>query len=479
VDVHDLWRLDATAQAALVRAGDVTPAQLVEAAIARIERLNPHINAVITPLYDDARREGRDGAAFDGPFAGVPLLLKDACIEVEGTPYALGTSVLRDIGHRSRQTTELARRFRRTGFIFVGKTNTPELSAGITTEPPAFGPTRNPWDLTRTAGGSSGGSAAAVAAGMTSIAHGGDATGSLRYPAACCGVVTLKPSRGRMPHVTPAGQPDVARVWAEFVLARSVRDLAAVLDAVGGPAAGDAFAAPPPDRPYALEIGAPPGRLRVGIMTKDVMAGIPTDAECAAAVERTGALLASLGHEVEDAHPPALDGLLLRTAGAIALLAGSARLAQLRWLEKVAGRALTAADLDAESMPPPGAGRITDAQIAEAAEVVKRETGAVEAWWASGYDLLVTPVLRQPPWPLGQHGGAMDAGVFPAPFSFTGQPAMSLPLHWTPAGLPVGVQLVAAYGREDLLLRVAAQLESARSWADRWPAIAGTGEVDR
>jgi amidase len=469
MDVHDLWRLDATAQAALVRAGDVTPAELVDAAIARIERLNPHVNAVITPLYDDARRQALHAAALDGPFAGVPLLLKDACIEIEGTPYALGTSVLRDMGYRSQQTTELARRFRRAGFIFIGKTNTPELSAGITTEPPAFGPTRNPWDLARTAGGSSGGSAAAVAAGMTSIAHGGDATGSLRYPAACCGVATLKPSRGRMPHVTPAGQPDVARVWTEFVLARSVRDLAGVLDAVGGPAAGDAFAAPSPARPYVQEIGAPPGRLRVGIMTKDVMAGIPTDPECVAAVERTGALLASLGHEVDDAHPPALDGLLLRTAGAIALLAGSARLAQFRWLEEVAGRPLTSANLEAESMPPSGAASVTDAQIAEAAAVLEREFRGVPAWWASGHDLLVTPVLRQPPWPLGQRGGAMDAGVFPAPFSFTGQPAMSLPLHWTPGGLPVGVQLVAAYGREDLLLRVAAQLEAASPWADRWP----------
>ncbi len=178
---EELWRLDATAQAALVRSGQVTVAELVDAAIGRTERLNPQVNAVITPLFDAARRRAADGVDREAPFAGVPLLVKDACLEIAGTPYYLGSRVPRDIDYRSKTTTELAERFQRAGFIVFGKTNLPELSSGVTTEPSAFGPTRNPWDLARTAGGSSGGSAAAVACGMTSVAHGGDATGSLRY----------------------------------------------------------------------------------------------------------------------------------------------------------------------------------------------------------------------------------------------------------------------------------------------------------
>jgi amidase len=471
--VQDVWKLDATAQAALVRERKISAPELVEAVIRRVEQLNPLVNAVVTPLFESARDRVRSSPSLKGPFAGVPMLFKDASIEVEGTPYYLGTRVLSDFRWRSRHTTELARRFLRAGFVVVGKTNVPVLSAGITTEPTAFGPTRNPWDLARSAGGSSGGSGAAVAAGMTSIAHGADATGSLRYPAACCGLVTLKPSRGRMPHVTPAGQPDPLGVWTEFVLARSVRDLAGVLDAVGGPARGDRFAAVSPELPYRDAIARLPFQLRIGLLTRDVMTGMSIDPECVKAVIDTGALMAGLGHTVEEAHPPALDGLFLHTAVAIATLGTAARHAQVRWLADIAGRELTPEDVDAESVAAAKAGhRITDAMLAEAVATVTAATAPISSWWAAGHDLLVTPTLRQPPWPLGLHGGAADAGVFPGPFSFTGQPAMSLPMHWTPAGLPVGVQFVAAPGRDDLLLSVAAQLEAARPWAQRWPEIA-------
>jgi amidase len=470
MDTGDLWRLDATAQAQLMRSGEVAPLELVQAAIDRIERLNPHINAVITRMYDSALAIARDAPASDAPFASVPLLVKDACLQIEGTPYYLGTRLLRDMDYRSDRTTELADRFRRAGFIIVGKTNTPEMSSDVTTEPAAFGPTRNPWDLTRTAGGSSGGSAAAVAAGMTSVAHGGDATGSLRYPAACCGVATLKPSRGRVPHMSPLGTVDDTGLWTEFVLARSVRDLAGVLDAVGGAGRGSHVVAPQPARPYMQELEVAPGRLRVGIMTADVMAGIPTHPECIAAVEDTGRVLTSLGHEVDEAHPPALDGVFIRTAGAMAIAVASARRQGLRWLESIAGRPLTQHDIDAQYLEASHA--YTDEQEAEAAATLDREMQQIPDWWASGYDLLVTPTLRQPAWPLGSAGGAIDAGVFPAPFSFTGQPALSLPLRWTPEGLPVGVQLVAACAREDLLFQLAAQLEQAMPWSDGWPATA-------
>lgn len=470
---HELWKLDATAQAALVRARQVTALELVDAAIARIEALNPRINAVIMPMFESARQQARDGDYGDGPFAGVPLLLKDASVEVEGTPYYLGTRLLRDIGYRSQRTTELARRFRRAGFIFIGKTNVPELSSDITTEPAVFGPTNNPWDLTRSAGGSSGGSAAAVAAGMTSIAHGADGTGSLRFPASACGVATLKPSSGRVPHMTPAEQPDQDRVWTEMVLARSIRDLAGALDAIAGPDDGDTQSAPPPPRPYVEEMSQPAGVLRVGLLTRDVMSGMSIDAECVRPVERTGAMLASLGHAVEESHPPALDGLFGRMAdfGAVVVVA---RRAQMRWLERIIGREVTAADFDrAENfVSAEQAARVTPAQVREGLAGVEREARAIRDWWANGHDLLVTPVLRQPPWLLGSKGGAADSGLFPHPFSFSGQPALSLPLHWTPNELPVGVQIVAAYGREDVLVRVAAQLEAAMPWADRWPPIA-------
>ncbi len=470
MDLDQIWQLDATAQAALVRARDVTAGELVEQAIGRIERLNPRINAVITPMFEDARRQVDDARAADAPFAGVPLLLKDACLEVEGTPYYLGTRVLRDLGYRSTRTTELAQRFRRAGFIFAGKTNVPELSAGITTEPSAFGPTRNPWQLDRSAGGSSGGSAAAVAAGMTALAHGGDATGSLRYPAACCGVATLKPSRGRMPHETPAEQPDPAGVWTEFVLARSVRDLAGVLDAVGGPGRGDPWVAPANAGPYIDELRPPERPLRVGLLTRDVSSGMPVDPACVAAVERTGALLAELGHEVEESHPPALDGMF-DLAPQFAVVSAVARYTQFRWLAKVAGRELTHADVDQPLITAEEAAKVSALRYVDAGAAFDRVARVMHEWWAEGHDLLVTPTLRQPAWPLGSTGGAVDAGTFPPPYSFSGQPAMSLPLHWTADGLPVGVQLVAAYGREDVLFQVASQLEAAAPWADRWPAI--------
>lgn len=467
----ELWKLDATGQAALVRAGDVKPADLVELAAARIELLNRQVNAVVTPLYDEARRAAEVPPSAGAPFAGVPLLLKDASIEVEGVPYAIGTSVLRDIGWRSRRTTELARRFVRAGFVFIGKTNVPELSSGVTTEPRAFGPTRNPWDLSRTAGGSSGGSAAAVACGMTAVAHGADATGSLRYPAGCCGVVTLKPSRGCVPSEAPAAMPDPDSMWTEFVLARSVRDLAGILDAVGGSRTRDRHVVAPPER-YVESLSRPIPRLRVGLLKRDVMSSIPTDQECVTAVERTGTLLASLGHEVDEHHPPALDGLFLRTMEAISVVSKVMRYAQCRWLAHIAGRELVAGDLLPENLvTADGIASVSAMDYLDASELLDRETRPIHEWWGA-HDLLVTPTLRQPAWPLGSNGGALDAGTFPAPFSFTGQPAVSLPLHWTNDGLPVGVQIVGARGQDALVLAVAAQLEAAAPWRDRWPPIA-------
>jgi amidase len=299
--------LDATAQADLVHCGEVEPIELVDAAIARIERLNPHLNAVITPLFETARRQATAPTLPHGPFRGVPLLLKDFLCHTAGDPYFEGMGFLRDLQWREEQDTHLAAKFRAAGFVFVGKTNLPELAGGALTEPVAFGPTCNPWNLACSPGGSSGGSAAAVAAGLVPVAHGNDGTGSLRIPASACGLVGLKPSRGRT-SLGPARSPGLLGNVVEHVLTRSVRDTAAVLDAVAGTLPGDLFRAPPPRRPYRDEVGRDPGRLRVGLLLHDPVLALPIDPECLAAVRETGTLLEALGHEVEESSPPALSG---------------------------------------------------------------------------------------------------------------------------------------------------------------------------
>jgi amidase len=475
MDLERAWQLDATAQAELIRTRQVASRELLELAIARVERLNPQINAVITRLYDGARERADAfdaGRTRDEPFAGVPMLVKDACLQIEGTRYCAGTRLLRDLDHRSAITTELARRFHRAGFIIVGKTNVPAMSSGVTTEPIAFGPTRNPWDLARTPSGSSGGSAAAVASGMIAIAHGSDAGGSLRYPASACGVVTLKPSRGRVPSGSPTDPVDASGYWSEFVLARSVRDLAGVLDSVHGAADGVPFHAPPPVRPYVNEIDEVCAGLRVGLLIKDVSSGMAVDPECVTAVERTGALLETLGHQVDHAHPLALEGLTGRIFGALSVRIAASRPESKRWLEAIAGRAITEDDVEpalyAEMMKPSD---VTAEQLADADALIARGVAPLETWWRD-HELLITPTTRQPAWPLGSASSAFDSGTFPFVWSINGQPAMSLPLHWTATGLPAGVQIVAAPGRDDLLLNIAAQLERAAPWADRWPAIA-------
>ena len=264
----ELASLDATAQAELVRSGTVQPIELVDAAISRIEQLDPQLNAVVTPLFDKARDQATSTELPDGPFRGVPMLLKDFLCHTAGDPYFEGMRFLRDLHWREECDTYLAAKFRAAGFVFVGKTNLPELAGGAVTESAAFGPTRNPWDLTRSPGGSSGGSAAAVAAGLVPVAHGNDGTGSLRIPASACGLVGLKPSRGRT-SLGPARSPGLLGNIVEHVLTRSVRDTAAVLDAVAGTLPGDLFTAEPPLRPFIDEVGRDPGHLRVGLLLHD------------------------------------------------------------------------------------------------------------------------------------------------------------------------------------------------------------------
>ncbi len=450
---------------------------MVDAAIARIERVDGRLNAVIHRRFERAHDEAERASASGGPFAGVPFLVKDAVCHTAGDPFHAGMRAAKDAGWIAPHDTWLAARLRAAGFVFVGKTNTPELATSITTEPLAYGPTRNPWDIRRSTGGSSGGSAAAVASGMVPIAHGNDMGGSIRFPAAMCGIVGLKPTRAR----TTLG-PDFGEIWGplthELALTRSVRDTAALLDAVAGAGTGDPYTAPPPSRPYSVELERPPARLRVGVRTATTPGGGgPAHAECVAAVDAAAKLVEQLGHDVERV---ALDALDDSTGDAFfnVMCVGIARDVE-RWSARL-GHDITA-ELEIPNQLITEVGRALSAtQYVAALDDIQTWARRVCAWW-NGHDVLLLPTSPEPAVEIGRIApdnrdpqalalmGRLAS--FTWPFDVTGQPAISLPLHWTADGLPVGVQLVAAYGREDVLLRLAAQLEQAAPWADRTPPV--------
>jgi amidase len=476
--LDEITPLDATAQAELVRRGEVSPVELVESAITRIERLNPALNAVITPLHEQARTLAASRRLPDGPFRGVPLLLKDYFCQVAHTPYYEGMRFLRNLKWKSKEDTYLAAKFRAAGFIFLGKTNLPELAGRPVTDSSGFGPVRNPFDPTRTAGGSSGGSAAAVASGMVPVAHGNDGTGSIRIPASCCGLVGLKPSRGRV-SPGPGRSGGLLGNICEFVLTRTVRDAAALLDVLSGPMPGDVFTAPPPARPYREEVGRLPGKLRIGLLLHDAalaqLKAIRPDIadvhpECVTAVKKTGRQLESLGHIVEEAYPNMLEGPT-GLGPALNILSSSGVAAALDDWEARTRRKIGPDDVEPATWARALEGRsYTAVQVQAAYQRLVAGVCRVQEWWAEGFDLLVTPTMAQLPPRL--NGSATQSvgvfGLFTMPFSFTGQPAISLPLHWSHKGLPVGVQIVADYGREDLLIQVASLLEALRPWSSRY-----------
>jgi amidase len=444
---------DATALAALVRRGEVQPRQLVDAAIEHIEALDPVLNAVIHRQFDRARRDAA-GPVPDGPFRGVPFLLKDYSCGEAGEPQHHGLRVLRDAGWRAADDSDLARRFRAGGLIPLGRTNTPELAVMGTTEPDAYGATRNPWALDRSPGGSSGGSAAAVAAGMVPAAHANDIAGSIRIPAANCGLVGLKPTAGR---TAPAGR---SGMFTEGVVTRTVRDTAGLLDVI---ATGLSM--------LAAEVDREPPPCRVGVCV-EAFGGVPVDAGCAAAARSAGELMEQLGHGVDEDAPAALfdPGLL---AGARLLLAVNAA-AELEEWSTVLHRPLGEDDVEPSTWSIVAAGRAVTTEEAAAALARQRElTRQALAWW-DDHDLLITPTTAEAPPVLGTYKQAFAPGrasAFTRVFNATGQPALSLPLGWPADGLPRGVQFVAASGREDLLVRVGAQLEAAAPWAHRWPSV--------
>ena len=472
--MDELAQLDATAQADLVRRRDVTPLDLVDAAIARIERVNPTVNAVITFLYDRARAAAAR-VPGDAPFAGVPFLLKDLLASYGGVPMSAGCAVLRD--YVPPHDSELVARYKRAGLIILGKTNTPEFGIPPTTEPRAFGATRNPWDVSRTPGGSSGGSAAAVAAGMVPVAHGNDGGGSIRIPSSCCGLFGLKPTRGRNP-LGPDYGDIMSGLVAEHVLTRSVRDSAALLDATAGPDVGDPYWAPPPARPFRAEVGTAPGRLRIAFSVH-AASGVPVHADCVSAVEDAAALCAALGHDVEDA-APAFDNVALTRAFVSIYAAEAAQ--NLATIERVTGWKPTRESFEPLTWALHEMGASLSAADYLTAVQDLQGLARVVARFFVDHDVWLTPVLAEPPLPLG----ALDAppgnplgGFFRAaewcPFTplcnATGQPAMSVPLFWNVAGLPIGSHFVGRFGDEATLFRLAAQLEAARPWAGRRPPV--------
>lgn len=476
--MNDLAFLDATAQAELVRRQEIEPGDLVDAAIDRVERLNPRLNAVITPMYDLARAATK-GEIPAGPFRGVPFLLKDFIAEYAGVRFTEGSTFLKDFV--PDEDSEFVRRLKRAGFVVIGKTNLPEFAIGASTEPRRFGPTRNPWNPERTTGGSSGGSAAAIASGMVAIAHGNDAGGSIRIPASCCGLFGLKPTRGRNP-LGPHYGDLFSGVVAEHVLTRSVRDSAAFLDAVSGPDPGDPYGSPPPARPFVEEAGSDPGRLRIAYAAQTPL-GTDLHFDCVAAVEDAARLCEELGHEVTEARP-SYDAERFWQAMTSILAVGTAWGLE-DWSRRT-GRALSPESFEPFVWAFSERGRgIPAPEYMLAVQDVQRESRNIARFFEDS-DLWLTPTLGQPPVPLGAF--AIRDGATPeealevrkktatfSPFTYifngTGQPAMSVPLFWNGENLPVGVHFAARFGEEATLFRLAAQLEAARPWKDRRPPI--------
>jgi len=463
--VNDAVTDDAVALAERIRAGSLGEREVVEAAIQRIEEHNGSLNAVVATRFDNALAEVDRGLP-DGPLRGVPVLIKDLGVDVADLPATNGSRLFAD--NIATHDSEIVRRYRRAGMVVLGTTNTPEFGKNGSTEPALFGPTRNPHSHEHSPGGSSGGSAAAVAAGMVPVAHGSDGGGSLRIPAAMCGLVGLKPSRGQVPtapHPTALANP----LTVHHAVSTSVRDSATLLDIVAGAVAGSPYGAPHGPLPYADEIATAPRQLRIGYTTT-AGDGTVADAECAAAVRQAADDCAALGHEVTHAAPD-YDAATAGSVFSVLMRAPLAGTVEDRLREL--GRGLRPDDLE------PLTRRMVDyAREMPAHELMRALADAERVGWDVGrffaeYDLLLTPTVAAVTPPLGTldtsdpEGIRRQGGVyssFTSVFNVTGQPAISLPFGATPQGLPLGVQFVGAHGDDALLLRLAAQLEHARPW---------------
>jgi amidase len=476
ISLDDYTARDGLGLAELVARKEVTPDELVATALAAVARVNPKINAVLQTLPAEAAAAIRAGLPR-GPFTGVPFMIKELVLHAKGVRCDMGSKLAK--GFVPDADTELMARFRRAGVVLVGTTQTPEFGYNPTTETLAFGPVHNPWDLGRSPGGSSGGSGAAIAAGILPVAHGNDGGGSIRIPASCNGLVGLKPSRDRIPSGPDYGDL-LCGLACEFVLTRSVRDAAAMLDAVAGPDPGAPGLPVPPNRPYREQIGTPPGRLRIA-WTATPASGAKVDPECEKAVTETVRLLESLGHTLVEDRPRYDWDAFLENVHVI-------------WTAFTVTSVDFAAEMNKRKPGPDNLESVTltcyeDGKRYSAVDLVNamahgnlvsRQVGA----FFENVDLLVTPTIARLPAPLGEINQARKGMTalewtrqvfsyvpFTPLFNTTGQPAISLPLHWSASGLPVGVQIAGRLGDEATLLRLAAQLEQARPWAAKRPPV--------
>ncbi|MEO0948548.1 MAG: amidase [Cyanobacteria bacterium J06641_5] len=500
MDFSEYAQYDGLGLAELVKSGQVQPLELVEAAIAAIERFDPQLNALTYKAYAFARESAQELEQHPlpaAPFAGVPFLLKDLRCLAAGMPTSHGNRLMRD--RVAPHDCEMVRRFKQSGAIILGKTNTPEVGLSAATEPELFGPTHNPWQLDRSPGGSSGGSAAAVAARLVPIASGSDGGGSLRIPASCCGVFAMKPTRGR----TPTG-PDMGEVWRGLaighVLSRSVRDNAAMLDAISGPEVGAPYQAPTPARAFLTEVTAPPGQLRIAFSSRPLVGNGPVHPDCQTGLQQTATLLEELGHELVEAAPPVeaeAFAVAFLTVVACELRADIERVAAL--IERKPRRE----DFEAATYVLGLLGKATPAvEYAQVLRYLQTAARAIGEFFED-FDVLLTPTLAQPPIQIGglqpqglkkllvEIIGRAEAGwllrglnavksiaqqsfdytPYTIPFNVTGQPAMSVPLHWSEAGLPIGMQFAGRFVDEATLFRLAGQLERLKPWEGKTPPI--------
>lgn len=470
----DIGMVDGIELAKLVRRGDVTALELLEATIERIERLNPVLNAVITNMYDEAKFS-LSHPLPDSPLAGVPFLLKDFLAEYANVRFTEGSKFLQN--YVPDEDSELVRRYKAAGLVFVGKTNTPEFAVGPTTEPRLFGPTRNPWNTDLTPGGSSGGAAASVAARIVPIAHGNDAGGSIRLPAACCGVFGLKPTRGRNP-LGPHYGDVFSGLVSEHVLTMSVRDSAAVLDATSAPDVGDPYIAPTPSRTFLEETSLEPKPLKIAFSEKTLL-GTELHLDCRNALKDAANLCSNLGHQVEEANLT-VDGYALWEAFTTVLAAGFAWSIS-DWSRKL-GHCPTSEDFEPFVWAYTERGRqLSASDYLLAVQDLQRFTREIAKLFQE-YDVWLTPTLGEPPLPLGtfSYSGGDPFEVRRrmtrfSPFAFlsnvTGQPAMSVPLFWNDNNLPLGSHFMGKFGDEATLFRLASQLETARPWMPRKPPV--------
>ncbi|GAA4857390.1 amidase [Saccharopolyspora rosea] len=474
MDVREYAAFDGLGLAELIRTGQVAAAEVHEAAMEAIDRANPELNALVGDRFPAPLAH-----TVDGPFGGVPLALKDLILHAADVPMQAGSRLLGP-GVTLSYDTDLMRRFRAAGFAALARTATSEFGFAATAEALVNGPTRNPWDLTRSPGGSSGGSAALVAAGAVPVAHANDGGGSIRVPAACCGLVGLKPSRGR---TTPG--PDHADpllgLGVEFVLTRTVRDCAAALDAVHGAEPGDRYLLPPPQRPYAEEAVSDPRRLRIAVTTDPLLGDTTVDSSCRIGAEAVARRLETLGHHVSYA-APVIDAESFGEANCVAWSGFLA--AEICDLAAGAGVAMDAQHLEATTLACVEYGQSLTAMDVFAAQNTFNDITRQVAAFFTEYDVLLSPTTTRPNFALGEldandtsldargwHDALFEVGTFTGLFNATGQPAISLPLHTSPQGWPVGVQLVGRYADEATLLALAGQLERAMPWADRRPSV--------